>query len=124
MSFGKQELERLRGRRILLYSGTVAATGNSHSSSKDVSQFKEASFFLNVTAASGTTPTLAVKVVTKNPGPGIDKWGDVVSFTQATGITHEVKPIAANIGERVALEWTAGGTTPSFTFSVYAYVKI
>ncbi len=86
--------------------------------------------FLDVTAASGTTPTLNVRL--QRLDPASDTFVDVpgASFTQKTGIVTDELTIyptmtaAANdivrehIGE--IFQWVAaiGGTSPSFTFSL------
>jgi hypothetical protein len=69
-----------------------------------------------VTAASGTTPTLDVKVQTSPDGT---TWTDVSggSFTQATGTTTQHKVIS-NIDRYVRHVATIGGTSPSFTYSL------
>lgn len=84
---------------------------------------------LDVTAASGTTPTLDVVVQDSLDGTN---WNTVGTFSQKTAASREV----INIGPRgdaqpagfawpfhprkVRIQWTIGGTTPSFTFSVLA----
>lgn len=101
--------------------GSAATSGNTHNDPIDVSRFKEANFFLNVTAIAGTTKELDVKMVTKNPGA--DKWGDVVTFTQAAAVTHEMKEKSGNLGIKNAMEWTCHADTTA-TFTVYAVYKV
>lgn len=86
--------------------------------------------FLNVSAASGTTPTLDVKLQTKDPisGSYLDIPG--AAFTQKTtaaGLsTLTVHPfataspgvIAQALGRTLRVATTVAGTTPSFTYSV------
>lgn len=122
--YSTNELLRIRGKYILLFSGTVTANGNSHSNRKNVMPFKEGNFFLDVTAKAGTTPTLDVKVVSKDPNPLTDKWSQLFAFAQKTDVGQEMKTQVGNLGENLSIEYTVGGTTPSFTFTVYAIVKI
>jgi hypothetical protein len=81
---------------------------------------------LQVTAASGTTPTLDV-VIEDTLDAGAT-WNVVATFTQKTVAAREVinvlpqktesatfQPVFA---DRIRVRWTLGGTTPSFTFSV------
>lgn len=75
--------------------------------------------FLNVTAASGTSPTLNVKVQAQDPA---GNWYDILSFTQATAATKEAKQLSI-FGDKIKVVYTIGGTTPSFTFSVTAVAK-
>lgn len=103
-------------------SGAVAANGDSKATPVNVKQLKEGEFFLDVTAVSGTSPTLNVVIVTKDPISG--KWFTLVSFTQATGVTTERKVLTGNLGADLAATWTIGGTaTPTFTFSIGAVLK-
>lgn len=91
---------------------------------------------LDVTAATGTTPTLDVKIVAKDALSG--KYVDIpgASFSQKTGTgtdTLVVYPGVAETANRSVsdvlprtwrVSWTIGGTTPSFTFSVgVSYVR-
>lgn len=73
--------------------------------------------YLDVTAASGTTPTLDVKI--EDSPDGGTTWFTVASFAQKTGITRDVLNVVSKaFGDRLRVTWTIGGTTPSFTFSV------
>lgn len=75
-------------------------------------------FFLSVTASSGTTPTLDVKIQGKMPVSGA--WVDLhsASFTQATAATSQAITVAGPLPPEIRAVATIGGTTPSFTFSV------
>lgn len=87
----------------------------------DVSDIDEMSVFLNVSAGSGTNPTL--DVVIEDSPDGV-KWHTKESFTQATGITTEAKRIT-NFGKFIRVKRTIGGTdTPTFTFDVKATGRI
>lgn len=70
---------------------------------------------LDVTAASGTTPTLDGTVQTSKSEAG--PWRTLGSFAQATAAGTERKSFSGcDRWARVA--FTIGGTTPSFTASV------
>lgn len=70
---------------------------------------------LDVTAASGTSPTLNAKV--QALAADGTTWVDVATFTQATGVTSQYLAVPIT-GRQVRATWTIGGTTPSFTFSL------
>ncbi len=71
---------------------------------------------LDVTAASGTTPTLDVVIEDTLDGTN---WNTVgTAFTQKTAAGREVKDITGLFHGQMRVRWTIGGTTPSFTFSV------
>jgi len=121
--FNKNDLIAIRTKTATLRaSSATAANGDSKLTPVKVTQFKEGEFFLDVTAKSGTSPTLNVVIVTKDPVSG--KWFTLVSFTQATDVTTERKVVTGNLGAFLAATWTIGGTaTPTFTFSVGAVLK-
>lgn len=71
---------------------------------------------LNVTAASGTTPSLTVNVQTSYDNGDTDAWHTVASFTAATATGVQRKTFA--IDRYVRVTYTVSGTTPSFTIGV------
>jgi len=95
---------------------TATVTG----SDVDIEPLKAANFYLDVTAVSGTTPTLDVKIQEKDPVSG--KYFDLVSFTQVTAVITQRKNYGSGAGELlgkvIRFVATIGGTTPSFTFSL------
>lgn len=68
----------------------------------------------NVTAVTGTTPTLVTDVQTSKDNGATDTWRTVASFTQKTGVTSE-RRCFAGCDHFVRLNHTVGGTSPSFT---------
>jgi hypothetical protein len=69
---------------------------------------------LDVSAASGTTPTLTVAVEHSRDGV---TWTALDAFPQVTGAgtTHRT---FGGVDNYVRATWSVGGTTPSFTFAV------
>ena len=112
----------------LVASATQTTTGNG--SDYDTEGIKDAVVFLNISAASGTTPTLDVKIQGKDPVSAAYK--DLCAFTQKTTTGTAIIVLgtgAANTAEtddawenplpkKIRAAWTIGGTTPSFTFSL------
>jgi hypothetical protein len=86
--------------------------------------------YLRVSAASGTTPTLDVKIQSEDPTSG--QWIDIpgAAFAQKTGVSTDeltIYPgvtVAANravstiLTHKLRAVATIGGTTPSFDFTV------
>jgi len=72
---------------------------------------------LNITAASGTTPTLDVVIEDTLDGTNFFTIG---TFTQKTAAGADVLNVTAPFADSVRIRWTIGGTTPSFTFDVRA----
>lgn len=81
--------------------------------------------FLNVTAASGTTPTLNVKIQGEDPNDGAayDVGSVHAQLTAAGRNTLMLLPISSFLPARWRYAWTIGGTTPSFTFSLSADIR-
>lgn len=76
---------------------------------------------LNVTAASGTTPTLNVLIEDSLDGTN---WNTVGTFAQKTAVSREVINVTAPfVNNYLRASWTIGGTTPSFTFDVLVLAK-
>lgn len=77
-----------------------------------------ARLLLNVTAASGTSPTLDVKIQTRKDAS--DTFRDLASspaFAQKTTTGTERKCFTG-LDRQIRVVATIGGTTPSFTYSV------
>lgn len=101
-------------------SAARTASGNS-GSPVDLAAYDSAAVMINVTAVSGTSPTLTVNFENCIDS-GTTKCGTHTASASitATGF-YMIK--ASNIARYVRTSWTIGGTTPSFTFEVYAVFK-
>jgi hypothetical protein len=71
---------------------------------------------LNVTTASGTSPTLNV-LIEDSLDSGAT-WNVIGSFGQKTTVAREIINIATPFAENLRVSWTIAGTNPSFIFSV------
>lgn len=71
---------------------------------------------LNVTAASGTVPTLDVVVEDTLDGTN---WNTLGSFAQKVATGSEVINITVPFADRLRVRWTIGGSIPSFSFAVH-----
>ena len=102
-------------------SGSETSSGNS--AALDVKhESGPFAFVLDVTAYSGTTPTLDVDI--EGYDPLSDKWLVLTSFTQvgeATG--NELKTLDNIAFARIRAAWTLAGTTPDYTFTIAAHAK-
>jgi hypothetical protein len=96
-------------------SQTVTANGDSTANPLDTSYGSVIVFFLDVTAVSGTSPTLDLYIDIQDPASG--KWinQDKFATVSGTGTWALALPIR---GVKYSCRWVLGGTTPSFTFSV------
>ena len=75
---------------------------------------------LDITAASGTTPTLDVSLETTTDGTN---WYTVGAIAQKTGVSNEERAFSSNLGIQCRWKFTIGGTTPSFTASITARAR-
>lgn len=75
---------------------------------------------LDVTAASGTTPTLDLVIEDTIDGTN---WNTIAAFAQKTGPGREVVNVTSPFTSRIRARWTVAGTTPSFTFTVLAHAE-
>ena len=112
-------------------SAARTATANSDAQKNDVG--RGVVLFLEITAASGTSPTLDVKLQMRDPVA--NQWTDIpgAAFAQKTGTGRDSLMLYPGIAETanreisvfVPADWravaTLGGTSPSFTFSLAGY---
>ena len=93
-------------------------TTSGESDSIDVHQWREATLYLNVTAASAATgsPTLDVKILSSPDG---ETWCELDAFSQMTGVGMQVKQLD-KFGWYLKIAYEISG---SFTFGVKATFK-
>lgn len=123
--YSAQELKKYGGKTILLFSGTIVANGNNRTNTSypilNVMQFKEASFFLRLSAVVGTPGTFDLDVESKSPAG--EFYETLASFAQLAAIGNEKINVAANLGSDISLSW-ALVTFTSATFTVWGVFKI
>lgn len=97
----------------LLFSDSVAISGNGNSSSVNIKKTPANGIDIEiaVTAKSGTSPTLDVKVQESNND---SSYNDLVSFAQFTDVGRQTRRVQSKKAY-LRLAYTTGGTTPNFT---------
>lgn len=75
---------------------------------------------LDVTAASGTSPSLSVVLEDTVDGTN---WNTIGTFAAKTAVGREVINVTTPFAGTVRATWTVTGTTPSFTFSILAHAE-
>ncbi|HEX6969860.1 MAG TPA: hypothetical protein VF174_13770 [Micromonosporaceae bacterium] len=95
--------------------GAETATGNSASVDNAESTSGGGVASLHVTAVSGTTPSLTVKVQHSTDN---SVWVDLITFTAATAASSERKTVTGTVNRYTRETHTISGTTPSFTYAV------
>jgi hypothetical protein len=114
-------LNRSFTEQYVVPSATKTATGNDTGQALG-GAFNNIALYVNVTAASGTTPTLVVKL---QDSPDGTNWYDITGATTASLTTTGAVAVRTTVacGHSIRAVWTIGGTTPSFTFSVNAVLS-
>jgi hypothetical protein len=93
---------------------TVTASGNSPAVDVNSTPVDGVTIKALVTAVSGTTPTLDIKVQESNDGT---TWNDTgVAFPQITAVGKYQAQVYTS-KKKLRLVYTVGGTTPSFTLT-------
>lgn len=100
---------------------SAAATSSNNSGDLAVDSFSELALDINITAVSGTTPTIQYIMERKgNDGNYYQIYASAsinsnqaISTSLGAGMAQSV-----SFGTTARLRWIIGGTTPSFTFSV------
>lgn len=102
---------------------SAARIANGDSGSRDPGeQGNTLHLLVDVTAASGGTPSLALSVEWSSDGTNFaTPDGTADTFTAITGVARKVKSFARR-APFYRIVWAITGTTPSFTFSVDEYV--
>lgn len=98
-----------------LASAARTATGNG--AAFNTNQADSIEGFLTVTAASGTSPTLDVRLETSVDGG--TTWTTVAAFAQITAAGARNR-VFGPLGDMCRWAWTIAGATPSFTFDISA----
>ena len=102
----------------LVAAGARTATGNSGALALGDQSVLDLE--VNVTAVSGTTPSMTLSVQWSNDGTNFgapDGGGDTFAAITATGVVAKQLTVK---GLYCQIVWTITGTTPSFNFSVIA----
>ena len=103
----------------VLPSTTVTSNGDTTASPVRTDYGSVIVFFLDVTAVSGTNPTLDLYIDIQDPVSG--KWVNQDKFpTVRSAGTHALAVFVRS--NRYAVRWVLGGTSPAFTFSVGAVI--
>lgn len=109
-----------RRTKTITLASASARTAAGESAAFDIERFAEALIFIDVTAVSGSSPTLDFDV---ECGPADDEMAFI--HTEPAQITAAGKtPVKlTNLGKWLRLSWDIGGSSPSFTFEAKITLK-
>lgn len=109
-------------KELVLQAEATVITASGNTGQIDISSYKEALLFLDVTAVGGTaSPTLTCFIDTYDFNSA--KWYQLpVTITAITATGQTLVPFT-NFGETIRLRFTVTGTTPSFTFGASVVAK-
>lgn len=103
--------------KVVVASAARTTTGNSGVLQAEPGA-SQIGLFVDITAASGTSPTLDLSVEWSADGTNfVAPEVGADTFTQKTTTGRHVKAFSV-VADTYRVVWTIGGTTPSFTFSV------
>lgn len=106
----------------ILASTAVTSSSNTQSDPVISKYAKEAIFYLDITAVSGTSPTLDITLQIYDTV--IEKWFTLATFDQKSATGQDVGYVEYGLGEKLACSYTIGGTgTPTFTFEITVNLK-
>lgn len=109
---------RAPGGGNLLASQTVTASGGSAALTPPAAD--TASFYIHISAISGTTPTITFNIVgTLSDGTAVTIGSTTAQ--NATGVT--ILTVTGVLPASYTVTWTVAGTTPSITFLVDLYYR-
>jgi|TARA_R110000824_G_scaffold77787_2_gene196625 hypothetical protein len=92
------------------------ATGNSASLDNSASSASGGSGYIQVTAESGTSPTMAVKI---QHSADDSSFADLITFTTASTVSAERKTVDGTVNRYLRVNRTVGGSSsPSVTYMV------
>lgn len=101
----------------LVPTGTVV-TASGNGTAYELDDKDEYRGQVNVTAASGTSPSLTVTVQTSHDNGATDPWRAVASFPAVTAVGVTAWQVFAGLDRWVRASYAVSGTTPSLTFGV------
>lgn len=99
--------------------GTFTSTGTT--SAIDGSGYGTISFTADVSAASGTTPTLDIELQESQDGSA--DWASSMGVNRFTATGSQFVPALKLSARYYRFQYTIGGSTPSFTFTVKTTLK-
>jgi hypothetical protein len=105
--------------QVFVASAARGASGNSGAIA--LGKALNVSVEVDITAQSGTTPTLDLSIEWSMDGVVFAVPQPVDSFTQILGTTPKVIKQFATKAPFFRLVWTLGGTSPNYTFSATRY---
>lgn len=98
---------------------SAARTASFQSNAINVSAYDDAAVFLDITAVSGTSPSLTVTV---QYSPDGTRWFTHTAFSAKTATGMDSLRLS-NLGKYMRLDCAISGTSPSFTFQVDVVLK-
>lgn len=104
---------------LFVASADRAASGNS--GAIPLGKSLNVGILIDVTAHSGTTPTVDFTVEWSMDGVGFSVAQPADSFTQFTTVDTKAVKLFAVKAPFLRLVWTFGGTTPHYTFTATRY---
>jgi hypothetical protein len=108
---------------VVVASGTVVtATGNQNIDGMAMGPFKTMRVQFDVTAVSGTTPSITFALEDTLDGTNWNTLTPNPAITAITTAARQVVDYTTPFTDRVRIRWTVSGTTPNFTFGARVFL--
>jgi|SRR5215469_10723831 hypothetical protein len=104
----------MAARAITLLTSAARTTSGASDGTSAAAEFREANVLLDITAVSGTSPSMTVTVESSPDGTS---WFAHTAFPAKTAAGKDILKLG-NLGSALRVSYAITGTTPSFTFSV------
>lgn len=108
-------------RQVVTVKASAATTTTGQTAGFPTGYQNTLDIFVDITAVSGTTPSMTVNVEWSNDNATWFAADTADSFTAATAAQKRVKEFAVK-GNYARLNYTISGTTPSFTWAATALI--
>lgn len=100
------------------YSGTETVSG--YTSALDTEGMASLNVQVNITAASGGSPTLIAEIETSDDAAN---WSPINTFRKMTGVDFQRVQALRVASRYYRIKWTIAGSGPSFTFEIISTLK-
>jgi len=108
-------------RQVVVVKASGATTATGQTAAFPTGYQNTVDVFVDITAVSGTSPSMTVNVEWSNDGATWFAADTADAFTAATAAQKKVKEFAVK-GNYARLNYTITGTTPSFTWAASALI--
>lgn len=118
----RSDIRAVSASELWAASAARTADGNSGLLGSDYDRFSSVVVQVDATVVSGTTPSLVCNIQDSLDGTN---WNTIASSVALTAVGRQIVrvPVTTPFSPLLRLAWVITGTTPSFTFTVRAFLR-